>query len=438
MNGKILKRYMQMGFVSVFSKISGGVAALAVLYLSNRILGKEGFGEFMLALSVCMLIGVTVSSFFSSLIVYHVSRGNLEKRVTELSLFWGGIAGLLCALILFEGSDLIADWMDKHPIASWLRLLSLMIPAYIMNFNLTSFYRARQSVEIMLMFQEILPAVLKALTLVLIWWFGWPQSWMAHGYTLSLLLPFVGLYFYAPIKPKIDFRGHIDLWDLKYSSMILLSQIVNKSTRNLVTVIIGFYATAAMVAEFVIAMRITQVLLLPKLMLAQLHVPRIGEKLGKKMHAELIEEYDAIRGTSLALTVFACVGLVILGPFVLNLFGPYEAAYPVLLLLCAASVVRAGFGDVGGFISMTGHSVAGLISNLVPILVLIAGFTLWVPLDAFGAGLVFFVSVLVNMGMMAAMLYYYARFNVMSVLSSAVMMVSCAALIALAMERFYA
>lgn len=438
MNAKLIKKYLQASSVSLVAKVLVMLSAVGVLYIVNQVLDKDGFGLFMLALAICLLLAMVVSGAFCSLILYHVSRGRFEKRTVEFSLFWGPIAAGICAYGLYLGAGFISALMGKPEMVIWLESLALLVPAYSANFILTSYYRAQQKVERMLIFQEILPSILKIVLLGGVWALGLPDIWLGYGFALSFLLPFLVMYGMKPIIPQVR-SGSLSWWDLRYSGMISVNQVINKSTRNLLIVFIGFFASAGVIAELVVAMRIAQFLLVPKLMLAQLHVPRMGAKLGEGDRAGLMAEFDYVRRVSLLLTLLGTGFLVMFGAYVLTLFGAYSGAYPLLLLLCVVSIIRAGFGDVGGFMSMAGHSFSAFLSNLVSLGVMVMALVLLVAdYGAFGAGVALMITAFVNMGGFAVLLYYHDRFKVMSWLSSITMGTSSFLLLILAFKAFTA
>ena len=99
----------------------------------------------------------------------------------------------------------------------------------------------------------------------------------------------------------------------------------------------------------------------------------------------------------------------------LRVFGEYESAYPLLLLLCGASIIRAGFGDVGGFIVMVGRMGAGLIVNSASLAVMVLGLAAFVPFsDLLGTGFALLLAALSGSTGLAFALYRYEGFQVIT------------------------
>jgi O-antigen/teichoic acid export membrane protein len=91
----------------------------------------------------------------------------------------------------------------------------------------------------------------------------------------------------------------------------------------------------------------------------------ISELYWRGSHAELQRLVRLAAFGVLATAIPALVVLVILGSFVLRLFGPnFDAGYAALVTLCCGQLVNALAGSVGLLMSMTGHQkeAAGIVA----------------------------------------------------------------------------
>lgn len=433
MNSLIRRQYIRSSALSVVSKGVMAISAVFVLYALNRILEKHEFGLFMLALSACLLAAICISGGFRSLIMYYVSREH-AKPVTGISLAWGGSISILFMLLLIILANPIAVFMEKPELEIWLANLAPLIPAYTLNIILTSHYRADKEVITMLVFQEILPAALKMIFLLIIWTAKLPVLWIADGFILCFLLPFIFLYIWKPIRLHFGLKD-LNSWDIRYGLNISINQMMSKSISNLMMLLIGYFADSHAVADFAMAMRVSQILLIPKMIFAQLHVPRIGTRLAKDDKNAMMQEYDVIRQAGLLMTLFGCLGIVIAGQFVLSFFGDYKQAFPLLLLLSAASLIRAGFGDAGDFLALTGRSVPILLSNVISLASILICFVIFVPLlGNYGIGMAVFAGALTNMISIAVSLGRHEKVYVLTPLATAIMASGAGALFFLAAQ----
>lgn len=429
MNTGVRKQYIKSSALSVVSKAVMAASAIFVLYALNRILEKPEFGLFMLALSACLLIAICISGGFRSLIMYYVSREH-DKPVTGISLLWGGSIAVLVMFLLVLLAKPAAQFMEKPGLEIWLANLAPLIPAYVLNVILTSHYRADKEVVTMLVFQEILPAALKMILLATLWIIKPSPFWIADCFILSFLIPFILLYIWKPVKLRL--KG-LSWWDVRYGLNISINQMMSKSTSNMMMVLIGYFADAHAVADFAMALRVSQILLIPKMIFAQLHVPRIGSRLAKDDKDEMMQEYDVVRQAGLLMTILGCLGIMIIGPFILSFFGDYAEAFPLLLLLSAASLVRAGFGDAGDFLALTGRSAPILLANIISLGSILISFAVFVPLFGnYGIGMAVFTGALMSMVSIMISLLKYEKVYVLTPLSITIMVTGTAALFLLA------
>jgi|GEM_PF-2599884 len=403
--------YLKATSASAAAKIFTVLSALVVIFLINDIAGKAGFGLAMLAFALNYIIASAMAALFQSITLYHVSRdpGHHSEK-TGLCLTYGIILGFAAAYaeIILAGN--IAGAMGKPEAALWFQGMAMMIPAFVANAILCGHERARQNVPRMVLFYEVLPAALKMIGLgalivtmqpgdVLL--AGWTESQIGWVYTISYALPFGILFLMNPITPRLK-PGLLSLWDLRYGAQSMLSQFANKSLRHVVLLILGFFASASVVADFALAMRFANFLQLPKLAISQLQVPRMGGYLKDKNMAALLHEFDLMRMAALSATILGCAALVLFAPLIFTIFGEYEDAYIIFLLLAVASIIQAGFGTIGNYITIAGYAGTNLAINMATLGVVMAGLYIAVPaFDAMGAGLVVIIGALFSMSLMA-------------------------------------
>ena len=381
MSLSVFQRYLHATASSGAAKVFQVFAAIGVVWLLNAILGKEEFGLFMIVFALYYILAEGVANLFQSLILYHEASDDdvhSTPKIAGTCLTYGFILGSLLAFGLYALSAPLAGWMDKPEALLWFQYLGSFIPFQVLMILLGSLYRARQRVPTMIFFQEFLPSFVRFTGLGVMWTLGIDPFHIVSIYILSYLIPFAILYAQAPLMPRFDVRV-FTLWDVRYALQSMVSQVVNKSSRNIIIVVLGVVGSAALTAEYTIASRIAQLLNLPKQAIAQLQVPRFRNFLKNKDLHSLKNEYDTARIVMFLATLFGVLGILVLGETLLGAFGDYAIATPILMVLAIGSLIHAAFGIVGGYIIMAGYAGWGLFWNSVSLIVLCIATTLFVP-----------------------------------------------------------
>lgn len=397
--------YLKSTAVAGIAKIFLALAGVITVWQLNYILDKDSFGAFMIVFSLAQVIAATVSTCFQSLILYHVPEDNHQDRETPHPIARAGLgyAGLLSFLIgglFFCAAPFLAGLFNKPELTVWFTVLAGFIPAFTLNMVLTGWQRAKQNIVRLTLYNEILPASLRIAGLAALGFL--PVSpltfWLIGGlHIASYLLPFVILYGIAPLPPSLNWAAFSG-WDMRYALQSGFGQLINKSTRNLVVVMSGFLASTAVTADFAIATRFGQLLLIPKNALVQLLTPRIRTHLKSGNKKGLINEFRATQSIMLSATLCGVLAYMLFAKPVLGLFGDYgQQAYDILIILSIASMIRAAFGDAGGYIAMAGYAGWTLLIHALSFIVLLAGFVTLVPaMGGIGASYATNIAVLVS------------------------------------------
>lgn len=421
----MFQRYLKATSVSSLAKIFTAFGALALIWLINDIEGKETFGAIMLAFSLYYVIATAIASTFQSIIIYHTSRDHDKHNdKTAICLTLGAIIGIIAALLLSTIAKHISGAMNQPEALIWFQNMAWLIPTFTLNAILTSHYRAKQHISTMVIFFEIIPMAVRLIILTAILFMNLPTIWIAHAFTLSYALPFIILYIKKPYQPTVNINA-LSIWDMRYGAQAMLGQLLNKSIRNIVIFVLGFYVTAGAVADFTLAMRLGQFLQMPKLAIAQLQIPRMGQFLKSKDTDNLLNEFNIMRSVSLALTLFGTAAFIIATPIIFTLFDQYQSAFPIFVMLASASIIRAGFGAIGGYMTIAGYSGYSLISNLIALIILIALLLITIPImGAMGAAISLTFAALLSMTLMAVIMIKKENSNTFSPSSTIAMILS--------------
>lgn len=392
--------YLKAMGASGAAQIAVALMGLAQLFLMNALLGKVLFGQAMIMLALFMIIGSALGSFFHNLLLYHSAdapRAGSARLRAGHALCWGllvgfGLSALICAL-----SGFISDVFHLTS-ANSLMAFSLFIPAYGGLQILTGYWRARQDIVRVALTRDVFPAALRLAGLCVL--FAFPRAGLqavSAVFVFSAALPLLMLYLQDRVPLRL--RGtSFSLWDLRFGGFAMAGQLLNQCGRQLATLVLGVIASAAFVADFTVALRFAQLLMLPKNALISLLTPRLKQAKSHHQDVQLFAEFHGGRILSLLLTALGFVAMAGLMPLILPLLGDYAHLMSVFILLAMGSLVRTGLGDVGGYVMMAGYSGLSFAVHGAALLALLAGLWGFTPLLGLsGAGLAVFLAACVTM-----------------------------------------
>jgi O-antigen/teichoic acid export membrane protein len=372
--------YLRSGVFSLAAKAAAAPGALGVIWVINRIAGRETFGEIMIAYSLCFVLAAAIAAQFQTIVLYHVSRDHhAHTNKLGAALSYGLISGILAAIILTLLSPFIAASMHKPEMAPWFSFMAWIIPAYTLNSILCTWYRARQNIPVMVMYFEVWPLLSRLLFLLLILTFSTGERWIPAAYSFSYLSPFIILYLRDPVKLRISPRN-FTLWDMRYSAQMMVSQFMSKSVGNIVLFLIGVFAPATVVADYTLAQKFAQIIQIPKQILSQIQMPRMGAQIEKQQTSELMNEFHATRALSLAAAISGTALFILFAPLIFNMFEDFHHAYGLFLILAMGAIIMAGFGSTGNYIGIAGYAGSGLLINAASLMFLAAAVFILVPL----------------------------------------------------------
>ena len=416
----VFAQYFRAGSISAVAKIFTSVGALLVIWLINEIAGKEVFGLIMLSFALNYILASALAAFFQSPLLYYVSRDpdDESENRQRLSNYIVGVVvlGILIAVIEVSFAEFLADTMQKSDAAIVFQTMAMIIPFFALNSLISNYYRARQDIVTLVTYFEILPMFVRCTCFSVLLFLSFDAIWLGYVFVASYVLPAILLWTKSRVLPSIDVRFW-NGWDLSYAAKSMVSQLVNKSTRNLLVFILGFFVSASAIADLSVAIRFGQFLQLPKLAFLQLQKPRIGQWMAKEDTYGLLREFRALQGFSTLATFFGAVVFFFAIPIVLPIFGDYDSALPLLYILAVASVVRSGFGAAGEYIGMAGRAGQALFVNIVVAVVIGISLLLLVPMIGIeGGAYALVIGAVVSMGLMAVLVWWDDRFPVVNVM----------------------
>ncbi|MCE7886072.1 MAG: hypothetical protein DYH13_01010 [Alphaproteobacteria bacterium PRO2] len=404
----IRQLYLRSGLFSLGGKFVTSFAALGVIWLITRIAGKDIFGEIMIAYAFNFVIAATLAAQFQTVILYHVSRDhekNLHRERLGAALFYALMIGFLIVFLekMFAGQ--LAVFMHKENLGAWFSSLSWMIPAYALNSILAAWYRARQDVPTMVMHFEVWPNIFRLLFLCIVLLVMKDPAWIATAYAASYALSFFLLYLRDPVPLNANFL--FTKWDMAYSAQMMAGHMMSKSLSNIVIFFLGIFTPAAIVADYTLAMKFAQFLDLPRLIMNQVQMPRMGAQIKNQQTSAMMAEFEAVRSLTLAGTLLGTALFLLLLPYVFALFGDFAGAYSLFIWLALSAIIFAGFGGAGNYLGIAGHSAAAMMVHALALCVLLIALLALVPV--YGGTGAAIATVIGTLGLMTATSYAILR-----------------------------
>lgn len=435
----IISHYVKTGVFTAFSKALVMLSALLMLWISTDYLGKEDFGLFIYAYTITSMLAVIISAPFCSIILYKISR--LEKEGRDVAA-WNLVAVFVVSLaftaLLCLAAKPLADWIGKPDLAFWFFWLSLIIPLDAFRQVQGAWQQAQKKPIEMVLFQELMPFLLRLAFLAFIYvlWPGNPSAFLA-AYFLSYIFPVVAAYIRNPaFREGISLQKIVSWWDVQYGFKSMGIQIVHRPIRNIDIIILGFYATSEIVADYATATRLALLLMTGKEILMPLFIPRMGYLMERRERMELIREFNLLRDFTIFFTMCGAIFFMFFGSFLLGVIGPYEGAYPLLLLMCAAMFIRMVNGASGDYLRMLGYAGWTMIA-VIPGLIFLIVAALWlVPVFSEKGAALAYIGSMIIINLLVALFIYQRdeKFNVWSMPYILLSIVFCGALVACSFE----
>jgi O-antigen/teichoic acid export membrane protein len=407
----IVWAYARTVVTGISSKLITGASGMAVVWLLNAILGKDGFAYCMIGLTLALTIAIVVVSGFEKVVIYHVSRLDpatedaQSRRIGGAGVYGATGIAIALAVILFILADIIAGWMGKPEAGPWIRIFTPVIPLNVINAVQTGWIQARQMVPMSVFFGELLPNVLRVVLLALVWLLAGGILGIGSAVAAAFVIPVVWLFTLQP-TPLVSPFAVFKKWDVRYGLTVLLTRLADQRLQSISVLLVGTLSTAAATAEFVLAVRFALLLVALQLVLNLLLVPRLGAMMARGSRESLLKEFDTTRFVALVGAIAGAIIYLLIAPFLLPLFGDYGAAYSSLMILTAGMVVRVGFGASGQYLVMAGHAGWRLLNSLGSLIVIVALSYLFVPwYGGDGAAMAAFLSMLFTNGTAAIIIW---------------------------------
>jgi O-antigen/teichoic acid export membrane protein len=362
-------------------KVVNMALVYATTLLLARLLDAAGYGAYAFALAWAQLLIIPALLGMETLAMREVARGTSAATpgVIRGTLLFAGAGGLASAIVLSGAVDLATILMPDRPspeLNTALRLGIWLVPLLAATRVLGACTRGLQRVMLSQLPSLVIVPLLFLLGLVVVALVGPFPLTSDTALALHLAAAGIGLacaaVVWARLWPERLFARPVDMhiraW-LGSSLPFMLIGSANIISLQMDRVMLGSMASAEDVGIYSIAARNAALVELFVVAVNMSLAPYVAEQFAKQN----LEQLQKLV-TRLARLVFVCSApaalfMIILGPFVLGLFGAtFVAGQSVLVLLVLAHLPAAFAGSAGLILSMTGHekrAVAPVIGSAV-------------------------------------------------------------------------
>lgn len=377
----LLKTYTLSSFLSLIAKSSTIVTQLALLYVANQMLDKPAFGLFILAQTITLTVTMTISSPWFGLMLYRITKFEEPEESAEAQeiasvFFWlSALTGFIFLLLVALAAAPLSAVMNKAGLELWLILLAIGIPFDTARITLAHWHRARGDIKTLTFYQETFPNILRLLLLftayiLLQTGFNAPYITLCGAWLAGSIIPLIALFIRRPFPFRLASKL-LTKKDIAQGLHGISAWLATEPSRSLDVILVGALASASATADYATASRIARLLTLPKLMISQLALPRLGRLAAKEGSASAAAEYALVQYIPFVLTLGGIAVLMLIGPFILSLFGEYQNAFPIMILLGYAGLVAAAFGTGSGLLGIVGEAEKALQGGLLGLVTMV-------------------------------------------------------------------
>jgi O-antigen/teichoic acid export membrane protein len=417
-------RAVTMGKFSLSGRFVGGVFSMSMMFMAARVVGlvagfgaqillahmlaPEGLGIFYFATSIAYVVSMVAAFGYPVIAVRFLSRyrtrGNDMLKAAFVNRAQSDTAIVSFAFmtgVLVLAAIVPGDHATRLAIAA----SALAIPALALSRIYGSVAGAIRefalSYMLNLLWRPLLfVAVMGLIGLV----FAVPSPVMAACAFSFVSVAIVTMQFVGLLKHFPGLAGSsvpadrrvIFQWRVASAPLLILAAF-STMINDLNLALLGTIVSKPELAVFGVCLKLALIVEYAVSLIHELAAPDISDALVRKQSSTVDMSIARVNFMAVAATLAAVVGVVILGRFVLSMFGPdFVHAYPILLMLVVSQFIRAAFGPsmltlisagaqksvVKVFsVAIVGFAVANMV--LVPIFGLIGAGVAFVVMTAF-------------------------------------------------------
>lgn len=341
------------------STVASTAAGFMSLWLLTQILTKEMFGGYAFAMAIVALASFAATLGLDRSLLLRVAR----RPALADKLRGSGLAGRTCLASLGAGCVIAAGLAaGAGPLVGfgalpealfWLQALAVAVMPMACAMILQAWFQANHRIAA----STAMPGLgdlMRCLLFSIVLLTGLGSQGVAAAVVLGAVAPMVLLVYLAwgrtTLYPRLLNRA-----DFAKGLQFLTFRLATQGVRQVDLIMMGLLATGGATAEYAIALRLAALADYGRQSLKPSFAPRARRWLAMGDRGSALREFEHARHGSLAVALAVAAGFVVLGPYVLGMFGAFDAAYPPMLLLALAFIVNAGFGMHASYLAMHGE-----------------------------------------------------------------------------------
>jgi O-antigen/teichoic acid export membrane protein len=350
-------------FISAFaSRFGSTLLSFIVLFVASRLLPTFEYGLYIFLFSVGSALGLIAVFGQQILVVKHYRRDEprsdeLNRALIRVNLRWL----LLGSCILVAAAALL--WMVRGQMASPYDALPIAFifgAVFALSEYLQNYFRIHGRINMSLMPREIVWRGASAIAMIVVAYAGLLYSGVEAMLIITVLLAAATAY---QVVGFVRTEGTSWLWSpmqtgqphwRKESLYFIANNLLNACASYFETIVIGAVLGLDKAAFYFVALRIAMLLTLPITAIDTVGIPLIAAKFQTEDKVGAQRLIGRLSFASFGISLAGAMMIAIGGQFALGLFNPdFVPHFPVLLILCGASVSQAFFGP-GSWLLMIG------------------------------------------------------------------------------------
>ncbi len=401
LGGRLVGGLFSTSMMLMAARVIGLLAGFGTQILLARMLAPEGLGIFYFATSIAYVVAMIAAFGYPVVAVRFISRyrtrGNDMLKAAfvnraQMDTAIVSIAGM--ALVMALAAIIPGDVTTRFTVAA----AALAIPALALSRIYASVAGAIRefalSYMLNLLWRPLLFIVVIGFVAVA---FASSSAIMVAVVFSFVSVVIVALQFNGLMKHFPSLTGSVPAdrrqilqWRIASAPLLILAAF-STFINDLNLVLLGTVVSKSDLAVFGVCLKLALIVEYAVSLIHELAAPDISDALARKQTSTVDVAVARVNVMAVIATLLAVAGTVVLGHFVLSMFGPdFVRAYPILLLLVVSQFIRAAFGPAMLTLISAGAQKSVVIVFSIAIVGFAAGNMVLVPMfGLIGAGAAF-------------------------------------------------
>lgn len=350
-----------MGIGMIVSGLFGYVQTVAMTHMVN----PSSYGIFVVVFTIVTFVGGLTRLGLDGTVLRFLPRyraqgnGSAAAGLVRAGLSASLLIGTLCAVILFVCAPLVASVAFHSAIyVTPLREAAVLIPLSGIQGMLLNGLLALKAIKWQVCTGKVIEPVATPVLLVVFYLFGWRLEALIYAYVGGILISVVvgWIVFHRAMTQVVHESAPtyaLRTWT-RFGAALLFGNMTNSVIQSTDVLGVGAFSTAAQVALYRVADRVSALISLPIFALTSIFAPTIAELHAQGNRQQLANMFAVVTRWTVtcSLPIFLCC--VIFAQPILAVFGKtYDEGSLALFVLAMGNLVNAGTGPVGNMVGMT-------------------------------------------------------------------------------------